>query len=328
MTAAALAGAGLWGYRGARRRRRRIDLAGRVACITGGSRGLGFALAEELVGQGARVVLIARDTEELESARARLGTDRVRTYRLDVTDPAAAEAVVRDILGDEGRIDIVINNAGVVQVGPFEHMRQEDFERAMATHFWAALWLSRAVLPAMRAQGGGRIVNVASVGGRVAVPHLAPYCASKFALVGLSNALRAELASDRIFVTTVCPGLMHTGSYVQAELKGRHEREYRWFSHASKSSVLAREARASARQIVDACRHGDPSLTIGWSARLAILADTVMPGLSAGATQLADRGMPNHGGIEGDQPRRGWEIAGAARRDDPAVHELNQLPEA
>ena len=130
-----------------------------------------------------------------------------------------AVAHILDRLGD---VDVLINNAGVIQVGPLEHMEHQDFENAMATHFWGPLHLMLELIPSMRRRGFGRIVNISSIGGRIAVPHLAPYAASKFALTGLSDAVRAELAPHGIRVTTVCPGLMRTGSPVNAQVKGQH----------------------------------------------------------------------------------------------------------
>lgn len=102
-------------------------------------------------------------------------------------------------------IDVLINNAGVMQVGQLEHMTHEDFRHAMATHFWGPLRLLLEIVPIMQYRGFGRIVKVVSIGGKIAVPHLAPYCASKFALLGLSDAVRAELDRYGIRVTTVTP---------------------------------------------------------------------------------------------------------------------------
>ncbi len=102
---------------------------------------------------------------------------------------------------------MLINNAGIIQVGPLDHMKLADYEDAMATHFWGPLYMIVAALPSHAPTGrGGRVVNISSIGGRIAVPHLVPYSASKFALVGLSDGLRVELARDNIVVTTVCPG--------------------------------------------------------------------------------------------------------------------------
>src|SRR5262249_39625977 len=147
---------------------------------------------------------------------------------LAVRDQAAK--LMDDAVARAGRVDVLINNAGIIQVGPLDHMTAADFEEAMAVHFWGPLHTTLAAIPIMRRQGGGRIVNVSSIGGKIGVPHLAPYCASKFALTGMSDAVRAELAQDRIHVTTVIPGLMRTGSPFNAWFKGRHRDEFTWFA--------------------------------------------------------------------------------------------------
>ncbi len=217
------------------RRRHAIDFAGRIVVITGGSRGLGLVLARKLAARGARLVLLARDDRELDRARRLLEEEHradVLAIRCDIRRRADVHAAATQILEQCGVVDVLINNAGVIQVGPLEHMQQEDFENAMATHFWGPLHLMLELVPTMRRRGFGRIVNIGSIGGRVAVPHLAPYCASKFALSGLSDAVRAELAPHGIRVTTVSPGLMRTGSPVNAQVKGRHQAEYAWFSIA------------------------------------------------------------------------------------------------
>src|SRR5204862_4688180 len=134
---------------------------------------------------------------------------------------------------------VLINNAGVITVGPFEDFSKADFDEAMAIHFWAALYTLKAALPHMRKAGGGRVVNISSIGGKVGVPHLAAYCASKFALTGFSQSIRAELAKDNIRVTTVAPGLMRTGSHVNAKFKGNHAAEFAWFSVSSGTPLIS-----------------------------------------------------------------------------------------
>ena len=128
-----------------------------------------------------------------------------------MTDAGSRTAAVKGALDRNGRIDVLINNAGIIQSGPVDNMTLDDYEDAMNTHFWGPLYMITKAVPHMREQGEGRIVNISSIGGRIAVPHLLPYSASKFALVGLSDGLRIELARDNIIVTTVCPGLMRTG---------------------------------------------------------------------------------------------------------------------
>ena len=167
-------------------------------------------MARKLAAQGARLVLMARDERELDRAKRLLEEEYkadVLAVRCDVRRRADVRAAVAHILDRWTNVDVLINNAGVIQVGPLEHMEHEDFENAMATHFWGPLHLMLELIPSMRRRGFGRIVNISSIGGRIAVPHLAPYSASKFALTGLSDAVRAELAPHGIRVTTVCPGL-------------------------------------------------------------------------------------------------------------------------
>jgi NAD(P)-dependent dehydrogenase (short-subunit alcohol dehydrogenase family) len=196
------------------RRMRRFELKDRVVLITGGSRGLGLLLAKEFCDRGACVAICARNATELDRAKKMLCEDRrcLWTGVCDVTNREQVAELVGSVRRDLGHIDVLVNNAGIIEVGPAELMGVGDFEKAMATNFWAALFLTREVLDPMLRRGEGRIVNVASIGGRVAVPHLLPYTASKFAMVGWSNGLRAEMKNKGVYVTTIVPGLMRTGS--------------------------------------------------------------------------------------------------------------------
>ena len=288
-----------------------IDFGGRIVLITGGSRGLGLVMARKLASQGARLVLIARDQRELDRATRMLEEEygaQVLAVRCDVRRQADVRAAVAHILDRLGHVDVLINNAGVIQVGPLEHMEHQDFENAMATHFWGPLHLMLELIPSMRRRGFGRIVNISSIGGRIAVPHLAPYAASKFALTGLSDAVRAELAPHGIRVTTVCPGLMRTGSPVNAQVKGQHQAEYAWFAIADSLPGFSISAGHAADQILSACAHGDAELTIGLPARAAVMLNAVAPSWLARMTAVATRLLPGPGGPHGDRPKRGRDI--------------------
>jgi NAD(P)-dependent dehydrogenase (short-subunit alcohol dehydrogenase family) len=292
------------------RARLAISFEGRVVVITGGSRGLGLVLARMLVNEGARVVLLARDLDELERARAELdacGRGEVMTLRCDVRRRADVRAAIDAVLDRWRSVDILINNAGVIQVGPLEHMDHEDFENAMATHFWGPLHLILEVTPVMRHRRFGRIVNISSIGGKIAVPHLAPYSASKFALTGLSDAIRAELDPYGIRVTTVAPGLMRTGSPINAQFKGQHEAEFAWFKVASSLPAVTIAAERAARKILDACRHGDPVLTITPQAKAAAVANVIAPASVARAMMLITRMLPAGSGLAGNVLKRGIE---------------------
>ncbi len=196
-----------------------------------------------------------------------------------------------------GQIDVLVNNAGTIAVGPMDVMTVEDYEQAMRVHFWGPLYAVLAVLPEMKRRGTGRIVNVSSIGGKISVPHLLPYSASKFALVGLSEGLRAELREDGILVTTVCPGLMRTGSPRNASFKGRHEAEYAWFKISDSLPLTSINARRAARQIIDAARHGDSEVVLTVQAKAAALFHGVFPGLTADILGLVNRLLPEAGGI-------------------------------
>ncbi len=290
----------------------RYTLCDKVAVITGGSRGLGLVLARDICAQGGSVALIARDREELARAKADLarrgGAPNAFGVQCDLLDAAQIEAAVRQIIDRFGKIDILINNAGIIEVGPLEHMTREDFERAMQLHFWAAYELISQIVPEMRTWGGGHIVNISSIGGKVAVPHLAPYSVSKFALTGFSDAIRAELARDNIHVTTVAPGMMRTGSHVNAKFKGKHDIEFAWFSASAGAPLISMNADRAARKILAACRRGQPSLTLTFAARGAILGNALFPNLTGYAMRLVNQFLPKPSAAEGNQSRGGSEM--------------------
>jgi short-subunit dehydrogenase len=279
--------------------KRQFSFDKKVVLITGGSRGLGLVLARELAREGARLAICARDGEELARAREELQNTGAEVFDVicDVRDQSQVERMIEDVNTRYGQIDVLINNAGVIQVGPLETQTQADFENAMAIHFWASFYTMQAVLPQMKRRGAGRIVNIASIGAKVAVPHLAPYCASKFALLGLSNAMRGELAKDNIFVTTVCPGLMRTGSHLNAIFKGKNEIEFALFSLMDALPLTSISAERAARQIVEACRSGDAELIITMQAKLAAKANALFPETVAQIMGLINQILPSAGGI-------------------------------
>src|SRR5438034_5719816 len=291
-------------------RTHRFSLRDRVFVITGGSRGLGLVLARQICAAGGKVTLIARDADELGRAKADLARrgGAVLTVQSDLLDAGQIQSAVRQIIDRFGKIDVLINNAGIIEVGPLEHMTREDFERAMRLHFWAPFELILQIVPEMRTWGGGRIVNISSIGGKVAVPHLAPYSASKFALTGFSDALRAELARDNIHVTTVAPGMMRTGSHVNAKFKGRHDAEFAWFAASAGAPLISMNADRAARKILAACRRGQPSLTLTLVARAAILGNALFPNLTGYAMKLVNRLLPEAGEREDNQSRAGYEV--------------------
>jgi short-subunit dehydrogenase len=293
------------------RKRSPYNFAGQSVVITGGSRGLGLVMARELASEGARLTLIARDEDELQRAAAdvieRYPDADVMTVAADVRHRYEAERAIAQVLERYRSVDVLINNAGTIQVGPIDHMKPVDYEDAMNTHFWGPLYMILASLPWMRVRGHGRIVNISSIGGKIAVPHLVPYSASKFALVGLSDGLRAELARDNIVVTTVCPGLMRTGSPLNALFKGRREEEYTWFAISDSLPVTSIDAGRAARQIIDACRYGDAELIITMQAKLAVLFRYAAPELFADVMQMVNAVLPKPAEAGGDEVQLGRE---------------------
>lgn len=289
---------GMGGYLAYRALKPRYDFSGRHVLITGGSRGLGLALARRLVEAGARLTICSRDSNELLRAEDDLTAmgGRVRIIECDVTDPDRVREMVAVARGSNGPVDVLINNAGIIQVGPLDEMRTEDFDQSLRTHFWAAYHTCQEVLPEMKARRQGRIVNIASIGGKVAVPHLLPYTAGKFALVGFSTGLRAEVARYGVTVTTVSPGLMRTGSHLNATFKGRHADEYAWFAVTNSTPGLSVSAPYAARSILDACATGDAELILGLPAKVAVAAHALCPNLTAHVLACVNRLLPADGG--------------------------------
>jgi NAD(P)-dependent dehydrogenase (short-subunit alcohol dehydrogenase family) len=312
--------------------------------ISGGARGLGYLLAREFGRWGARVWIVSRTAAEVEQAEAELRRLGVNARGLvgDIRDPLSVRELVTEVVAVDGRVDVLVNNAGVIQATPLEHARLQDFADSLRTHLWGPLHLTREVLPHMRHHGGGRVVNIASIGGRVAVPHLVPYCVGKFALVGLSEGLRAELWKDGVAVTTVCPGLMRTGSHTRAHLRGQHAREARWFGLAVATPLSSMSARRAAERIVWATVRRRARVTLGWQARAAELVDTLAPEVSARVastvTRLAlpgpaDPGTGDEGRVAGDVgfgwltpflPKR--QTPNGATERDPAIDRQERRP--
>jgi short-subunit dehydrogenase len=311
---------------------RRYDFRNRLIVITGASRGLGLELARQLADAGAALVLCARDMEELEVAAAELRerASFVATYSCDLSQADEIAALFGRIRREIGSVDVLINNAGIMQVGPVETMTRDDYEQAMAVHFWAPLTCTEMVLPDMRRRGDGRIVNISSIGGQIGVPHMVPYCASKFALNGLSQSLRAELTRDGVYVTTVCPGLMRTGSPRNAMFKGQHRAEYAWFSIASGMPLITMNSERAAKKILSACRYGRAKVTLTLFAKVASAANLLAPELVADANALVASLLPGRGGIGratamGSESESSWSPSALTTLNERAAVRNNEV---
>jgi NAD(P)-dependent dehydrogenase (short-subunit alcohol dehydrogenase family) len=271
---------------------------GKAVFITGGSRGLGLVLAREFAKRGAEVAICARDSAELERAQADLRQrgHRAEAFTCDVTDREQVSNTIEAVRQKFGRIDVLVNNAGTIAVGPIESMTLEDYRESLDVHFWGPLYTMTAVLPEMRRRREGRIVNISSIGGKVSVPHLVPYCAGKFALAGLSEGMRAEALKDGVYVTTIYPGLMRTGSSRNAWFKGQHRSEYAWFSISDALPLFSISAERAARTIVSACERGSSRVVLSLPAKVAAIGYQVIPG-SPSLSALVERMLPGPGGI-------------------------------
>ncbi len=328
----ALGGLGAWAAYRAIGREPEYSLDGRTVLVTGGSRGLGLVLAREAARQGARVAICGRDAESLE--RARLALERfgaeVLATACDVTDPASVQRLIETVTGRLGPIDVLINNAGVIEVGPVETMTVSDFREALATNFWGMLYPTLEVLPAMRARRTGRIVNITSIGGKLGVPHLLPYSVSKFAAVGFSQALRAELAGDDIKVIAVVPGLMRTGSPRNAVFRGRHRSEYAWFSICDSLPGLSISAEGAAHRILRGLRRGDAEVLFPITSRVASVFNAAAPNLTSRVLAVANRLLPSpaeaqSGRRKGRESQSVFSPSWLTRLGDRAARRYNQI---
>ena len=275
------------------------NFTGKSVLITGGSRGLGLELAREFARQGAHVTICARDAAELKNASIELLREghSVLALPCDVTDQSQVETLIEAVNEHFGHLDILVNNAGIISVGPVEEMTVDDFQKAMQTNYFASLYTILAVLPQMKARRNGHIVNIASIGGKISVPHLTPYSASKFALAGLSKGLRAELKKDGISVTTVFPGLMRTGSPRNATFKGQHRAEYAWFSISDSLPFTSMSAERAARDIVSACKNRTGEVVLSAPAKIADKVHATFPEWTTDFLGLVNRLLPQPGGI-------------------------------
>jgi short-subunit dehydrogenase len=275
-------------------RESRFSYRGKVVVVSGGSRGLGLVLARRLAVDGAKLVLVARDEDALTRARRELEAigAEVLVVACDVGRGDQVDELLRRVRERFGGVDVLVNGAGTIGVGPLEAMEFDDFRRAMDTHFFGPLRLVLGVTDDMRARGGGRIVNIASIGSLVAVPHLASYTASKHALVGLSASLRAELTRANVLVTTVVPGLMRTGRPPNATFLGAAAAEYAWFEIPASVPLLSMSAERAARKILAACARGARSLHLGWTTKLAAFGASLFPATTAHLLSLVARALP------------------------------------
>jgi NAD(P)-dependent dehydrogenase (short-subunit alcohol dehydrogenase family) len=309
-----------------------FSFAGKVVLITGGSRGLGLVMARELLRRGARLAFCARDPAEVERARAELTfRGEALAVTCDVSEPEQAASFVSQAMQRYGRIDVLINNAGIIRVGPLESMGPQDFRSVMDVNYFGTVYTTLAALPHLR--GHGRVVNICSIGGAVPVPHLLPYVGSKYAEVGFSEGLTAESARYGIQVTTILPFVMRTGSHWNALFKGNREREVGWFALGASLPLSSIAAERAARRILRACACSEAFVSVGVVAKAMRLLHGLVPGLFMRTAAVINRLLPDPGGAgpsasaeAGWMHRPAWARGAWMRLGERAARENRELP--
>lgn len=273
-----------------KRRGRRIELAGRVAIVTGGGRGLGLAITRELLQRGCRVAICGRDAETIASAVSMLSAQGADVFGMacDASEPAEVERFVEAVVKRYGHLDLLVNNAGQCFVGPAVELSAADMARAFQNIFWVHYYPTVAALPHMRRRRFGRIANITSFAGKVPIPHQASYVAAKFAATGWSETLGTELAKDGILVSTIAPPPLRNGAPLHVRFKGAAEKEFRWFTRALSSRITASSPDRTAKVVVDALIHGDAERSVSALTWVLTRLHGTLPSVTARALATVD----------------------------------------
>jgi len=270
-------------------------LENRIAIVTGAGQGIGKAIALGMAREGAALVIA--DLNEANAGAVKEEIERVggkaSALYTDISNEESVRGMIDATLNEYGRVDVLVNNAGIIQVGPIQTLNVEDFEQAMGVMFWGMVYATLAVLPDMQARGSGRIVNITSVGAKVSVPHLLPYSCAKFAAAAFSEGLRAELDQTGVKIVTIAPGLMRTGSYLNALFKGDQANEAVWFSLGSTAPGISMSAERAARQIVSAAKTGRAERILSVPANVLARFHGAFPGLATEVLSLVNRLLPS-----------------------------------
>ena len=271
-----------------------VSFKNKVALITGGSKGLGLTLAEELIKAGAKVVICARDPAELLKACQHLEKQgaEVSSYPCDVASKNEVEQVIKKVIKQYGHLDFLFNNAGVIDVGPMESFTEADLKKAMDIMYWGIVHTTLAVTPHMKERQQGHIINITSIGGEISVPHLLGYSAAKSAAIAFSKGCASELKKDHIFVTTIVPGLMRTGSYINATFPVDSKSEFKIFSFLSSTPGITLNPRRVASSIIQATREKKAYQIIGLQTKTLITLHHLFPNLTNQVFSMGVRLLP------------------------------------
>lgn len=288
----------------------KMPLKGKVVLITGGSRGIGLCLANRIAQENATVIICARSNEELDEVKRKIKSEGkvIHSFVCDVTNQQQVSQMVQMVHDCFGKIDLLINNAGVIEVGHFKSMDEKDFQEALAVDFWGSVQTTFEVLPEMILRREGRIATISSIGGIVPIPHLLPYSSAKFAIRGFSEGLSTEASSYGVKVITINPGLMRTGSFLNARIKAQHEKEYTWFSLASTLPLFSMDTERAAKKILRAIRLGKRTVTLGFPAQSLRLIYAFFPSTTLRVLSWVNRIFPGPNETSGFLPFFGREI--------------------
>jgi short-subunit dehydrogenase len=241
-----------------------MELRGKVVVVTGASMGIGEAIAKLFAEQEAGVVMLSREAARAEAARARIGLpDRTVALSMDVRHGEDIDRVLALTLHHFKRIDVWINNAGHGLIDSVAQVDMSSCRELFETNFFGVLSAMQAVIPVMRRQGGGTIINISSVAGHIPLPFHATYSASKFALNAISKAARVELKRDHIHVLTVCPGYVRTG-FGENAVWGSERKQVR------PGSVRGISAERVARATLEGYRKQKREVTVPWTMHLPV----------------------------------------------------------
>jgi short-subunit dehydrogenase len=250
-----------------------MEISGKVAVITGASMGIGEAIAKLFVENGAKVVLSSRDASRAESARSRIGhPDQTAAMACDVRKPEEIRRVIDETTRRFSRIDVWVNNAGHGLRDSVANMDPEGYRNMFETNLFGTIAAMQAVIPVMKKQGGGTIINISSVAGHIPLPFSAAYSATKFAMNAIGKAARVELKSSGIHVMTVCPGFVRTDFAANA-IKGKDVKPVR------PESVRGISPERLARATLAGYRKQKREVVAPWTMHLSIKAYQLFPGL-------------------------------------------------
>lgn len=259
---------------------------GSVVLITGGNRGLGRELARQYLGAGATVIILGRDEEALAAAETELSElGDVIALRADITRAEQIADVTAEIERRFGRLDGLINNAGLVLGGPLRSTSAQDYDRLLQTNLYGTCRMTEAALPLLRGGKNPWIINISSAAGKLTVPYLVAYGASKAALARYSEGLMMQLAGEGIQVLTVYPSFIHTGVWDHAPVKDSKIPLRRAYNAISAIPFIAMSTPGAARRIIGAQSRGELKIVIPLSAEIFVRLVYLMPKLSARLAQ-------------------------------------------